>query len=559
MRRARTFGLTGLLLVALGGTAAAQAPLRVYVAPDLAVDRGAVRAMLEADLERPVTLVETAAAPGELLLVEAPGDELRVTYRSPEGHRIERRLPDAPGDPVERTRTVALVAINLARDESLEILQLLARDAQAPTAAAAPPPVVEVPATEAPSVGAPVARVPEPEVPVAATAPAPVPELRDSPRQLWFGADFAPGVGFSTFYRGRDRRAVSLGFLGAWTGQLDGVAVSLGVDVVTGDARGLQAAAGGAYVQRDLEGFQTAAGAAIVRGDVRGAQVAAGLSLSTGDVEGLQIAAGAAWTHGDLDGLQAAAGLGWVEGDLEGVQLASLGMVRGDLVGVQAGPVNIVRGGAMGAQLGIVNYAGGNVRGTQIGLINVAGGRVHGAQLGLLNIAEEADWGIGAVSLYRRARTQLRIGVDTDTNLRLELHHGSRYLRSILVAGLTPTNGGRLRVGPGFGGRIPLGRVVELSLGILGQALIPFAEDDPTPDLMVEGRGGLSFRVTEDFAIFATFALQAQLSWRDVPLDGVGRLGAATPENDPELAEIRESGSPLASVSPLITVGVELF
>lgn len=52
----------------------------------------------------------------------------------------------------------------------------------------------------------------------------------ESPR-VWFGADFAPYVGSSSRYRGRETRALSGGVIGAYSGALEGLGLSIGLNI----------------------------------------------------------------------------------------------------------------------------------------------------------------------------------------------------------------------------------------------------------------------------------------------------------------------------------------
>lgn len=578
MSRPLALPLRVLVLAALAAPGAlhaqpAPAPLALYVAPDLAVDRGALRESLASELGRAVALVDTAAAPGELLLVEAPADELRVTYRSGPGHRIERRLPDAPGDPVERTRMVALVAAHLARDESLEILALLA--AAQPAAATAPGVGEETPAAATPTeetapmdlddveAGAPATRtteatLTEPEPPAPSASPLRLPPLRDpGPRTVSMGADLAPGLGSSTFFRGRDRRHFSLGVFGAWSGAIEGAALSGGVDVVTGNVSGAQLAGIGSYADGTVEGLQAGGAGAVVRGDLEGVQLAGGAAIAWRDLLGVQASAGLAMTRGSLRGVQNASLLALVHGDVTGMQAATVSWTGGTLRGAQVGMLNFI-GEGIGAQVGLLNVSAGDVQGAQLGLVNVARGRVRGAQLGLVNVAEDADVGLGFVNVYRDSRRRLRLTADSDAVLRAELHHGSRLLRSIVTVGAPLTDERSLRAGWGLGGRLTVSPGIELTLDALVLGLFPLAEQDATPDLLTELRASVVVGVSDSVALVFGAALQTQLSWRRTPLGGVGRITRTRLDGTPpELAGTLD-GQPFAFASPLLSVGLEL-
>ncbi len=200
----------------------------------------------------------------------------------------------------------------------------------------------------------------------------------------------------------------------------------------------------------------------------------------------------------------------------------------------------------------------GDVRGAQVGLVNVARGRVRGAQVGLINVADDADLGVGIVNAYRESRRRLRLMLDSDAVLRGELHHGSRYLRSILVLGAPLTSDRQLRAGWGLGARLTLGRGVELALDALALGLFPLVGQEATPDLLTELRASVTVEVSESVALVVGAALQTQLSWRAQPLGGVGRLyRTRLDELTGEPVESLES-EPASFVSPLLSVGLEL-
>lgn len=207
---------------------------------------------------------------------------------------------------------------------------------------------------------------------------------------------------------------------------LSGAQLAVGANLVGGHAHGLQFAAGANLVGGDLRGIQGAAGANIAGGDVHGAQLAAGGNLARGDLHGLQSASGGNVTLGNGRGLQAAAGFNWLGGDLHGAQFAA--------------GFNGTRGAASGAQLGVVNYAG-ELHGLQLGVVNTTGVN-HGLQLGIINISDEDDGvQLGLIS-YARKNGQLKLAVygneTTPANIGVKI--GGHRIYTLLAIGLRPEN-----------------------------------------------------------------------------------------------------------------------
>jgi hypothetical protein len=323
-----------LLALALGwGAAAAWPPavahaqeqsgpvgLVVDLDPQLRIDSARIRDAIAQELGAAVTFDRDA--PGGTVHVQQEGPRVVVWFDSPSGHH-EGRSFELPPDPEQAVRDIALLAVNVARDQASAFV--------VPTA---PPPGPDA----APRAGA--------RARGAACVAA-------GPR-LPIGLDFAPFVGISSSPGWRSStRIVSLGAIGTLSGGVDGVA-----------------AAGVANIEEEsLCGGAFAGVANVVGGPVHGGEVAGVLNVSAGPVRGAQIA-------GVINLATAATG---------GAQIAGVANVTGGTVtGAEVSGVLNTAAEVRGAQIGSVNVATGAVHGVQIGVVNVA--ETADFSLGVVNV-----------------------------------------------------------------------------------------------------------------------------------------------------------------------------
>lgn len=282
------------------------------------LDASALRAMLSAELGRPVVLEHEPAPPalgGSVTISYRRGPrELTVSWDS--GESTLTRVVTAPDDPERILRESTLLAGNLARQQIDDLFPL----APAPTPPAGPPQASPPPA---PAPVAPAAPALEPEV-------WPVTAGLFYPLATHYGrADVSSNFDFNVIY-GR-------------VGSIDGAQLG-GVNVVhrrqgpTPSMVGLQIG----YVGN------------IVRGSVHGIQLGGLFDYVEHDTDGLQVALSGNFTGRTLRGVQAAGAFNRA-GAVMGAQLALVN-VAGDVDGMQVGLVNIAR----------------NMRGVSVGLLNVA-------------------------------------------------------------------------------------------------------------------------------------------------------------------------------------------
>ncbi|HEU4533623.1 MAG TPA: hypothetical protein VFS00_05880, partial [Polyangiaceae bacterium] len=289
--------------LALAGVARAEGPPLVLVTEghdDEAAER--LRAALERELGRPVVRGASAAEDEEAVVVtkRSAGRDVHVAYVAPGGRRLERSLR-VQDDPERAEGEVALLAGNLARDESASL-------------------IASLPPGGAPAAGA--------------KAPAAKPnefscKTRKGP-EVALGGDFAPYLGLSTLPAGRAAsRRVSLNLVG-------------------GLSRGTSAFEGAGVVNLDTEfvcGFQGAGAANYVGGPVRGVQGAGAVNVALGSIEGVQGAGAVNVAVRTVQGVQGAGGLNFAGRGFKGVQ--------------GAGGVNVTFGAFRGLQgAGGLNVAG---------------------------------------------------------------------------------------------------------------------------------------------------------------------------------------------------------
>lgn len=520
-----------------GAAVPAPDPL-VLTVPEGVADAEALARALRSELGLEIELDAGDGRGAIRLRIErTPSGELRLELTRPDRAPLVRDL-DPPSDPRERTVAIALVAANLVRDESVEILALLAVEAPADPEEAPPEPAVPDPEPE-----------PEPR--------APEPERELVPAAI----DFAPGLGFSTATLGRDRRYFSFGILGALMGELQGASLDAGVDIVLGPMAGLQIAGlvgvtertygaqlGGllALSTEETVGLQLGVVAAVTVRDLDVAQLA-GFGVVGGRMRGGQLGALAAVTMGDVAGFQigtvAVAGA-----NLAGAQLGLVNVVGATGEGLQLGGVNVVSGTMRGAQLGVVNTAGAGAEGLQLGVVNVTTGTHRGVQIGLVNIADDADAGIGLVSIYPNGRTHLRAMGDTGGLLTANLVHGGRVTHSILSVGAQPFQQRAAAViGLGTGARITFDEdLLHLDIEYLTHVVLDDNVGARGPDFLFELRLLFGVRIIEGFAAIA--GISYQLLMQGDPLAGGlgGPVGLTT-------------FTPTLSGWPVLTAGVELF
>jgi hypothetical protein len=324
-------GLLLLLLLVCPRLASADERTVLLLVHGDELPREQLRDRIAAELNRPVALAgATTSADGGVVTVtyRRAKRELAVTWDGPKRGTVSR-VVSAPSATDDVVRDAAMLAGNLARDESEDLVT--------------PPPL---PAPSAPAT-APPAPVPPPS---ATETAAPNPPPKEN--------------------RPHDREDVTLGVFYPFATNLGRpwVRTSFDLNLVFGRIG-------------QLDGFQLGGLNLVARADGRG----------TGDASGIQIGWLANIDSGKAAGLQVGYYFNYVGKSFEGAQVSLLvNRTGGDVTGVQTALVLNTTGGAMnGLQIASLNLAG-DVTGAQLGLINV-GRKVNGAMIGLVNVADDVD------------------------------------------------------------------------------------------------------------------------------------------------------------------------
>jgi hypothetical protein len=263
-------------------TAQAETPappvsLVVELEPGSRVELAKLRAAISEELGTAVLL--EPGAKGGTLVVRQGEDRVVVSFDRPDGRHDGRDFP-LDGDPERAVRDIALLAGNVARDQTAPFVL------QAPAAPEAPAP-----------------EEPEPVATPRAPASKPAPCDATEPHAK-FGVDFLPYLGTSVLEVPRSSiRGISLGAVGSLSGRMKGLSMNgvFGVDtsalcgaqlsgvvnVVAGSMRGAQLA-GAANVASTVSGAQLAGAVNVASADVSGAQVSP-INVAAGRVKGAQI------------------------------------------------------------------------------------------------------------------------------------------------------------------------------------------------------------------------------------------------------------------------------
>jgi len=415
------------------------------------LDPEAIRAAIELELKRPVTLAKITrpegadASAGASLSVAVHGDKTAtVSYREDNGLTRSRSIP-LPQDRARVPEVIALLSGNLSRDEAAELLASLAakRDAEAAPPPAGTTPEAPGPPAPAPAPAAPPSAPPKPKAKAAEHAASKQgrgpdsAELQRAPYPL-FDLTLAHPLGVLP----HTERYVLNGELGLFYGRVGAVeGAAINVMVLRTD--------------RDVRGTSFGTFYNDTGGTTYGA-TASGLINRGQDVTGA-IFGGIATFHRDLIGC-AGAGISDFGRDVEGCTIAGVISSARDFSGFQfAGLVNHARY-VDGVQLaGLTNIAA-RVRGMQIGVVNIAGD-VEGMQLGVVNVARHVSGAsVGVISVAGNERVQPVLWGSTfmPVNLALKFQLGLLYTQ---FGGGISTNDDTYIFEAGLGMHIPVGPV----------------------------------------------------------------------------------------------------
>lgn len=379
--------------------------LRVVVdAAKAGLDSYTVQRAIESELGVIVHGDEHPNVVGTLRVVATGPDALTMEYTGNDGRRNSRTV-GLPAEAAKRIETVALVAGNLARDETGQLIEeLRPPEPLVDSAAALPPKAAPEPTPAAAPASAPAANVEakqSPPEPVAKSAAEPsAPELEYEPVNLAVFSPIAlypsaPELEFSgqlgLFYSdvGRVRGGSVTGLAARVRYGFQGAQVSGLANFTDGASQGASIAGAVQVLRGDLAGASVSGIGTYSEGSLAGAEVAGWLSLRRGNASGVQVSGLVNFAH-EVSGVQLAGGANLARGECSGAQVSGIGNLARSASGLMlTGGLNLVTETLTGAQVSTMNVAQ-SVEGIQIGLVNVAR-RVHGLQLGLVNVAEEVD------------------------------------------------------------------------------------------------------------------------------------------------------------------------
>ena len=439
---------------------------------------------------------------GTLNVVATGPDTLTMEYVGNDGRRNSRTVK-LPAAAEKRIETVALVAGNLVRDETGQLIEELRPPPAAATAgetSAAEPPA-SPPAAPAPSATATAApkKQPAPAEPKPAPAPADAtPELEFVPVNFSF---FSP---LALYSNSRELEvAGELGFVYSDLGRVHGGSLTVFVNRVRYGFQGARVAGLVNLTSGASQGALVSGLAALQRGDLTGASVAGLGHYSEGNLTGVEVSGLASVRQGKATGVQlsgafnaahevtggAVAGFANLARNTTGFQVAGFGNATRSATGLMlSGSLNFATESVAGVQLSTVNVAQ-SIRGLQLGVVNVAR-RVEGVQLGLVNVAEEVDGAsVGLIPLagngYQRFVTWTTPGL-ASVNVAGKFGIGPVY--TLVGMGFDQVDGEK-RYMPtfGVGAQWELGPV-QLSLDGLYQSTEPTTvSDEQNPDEEQEG------------------------------------------------------------------------
>ena len=397
----------------------------------------AVLAEIAGELGATIHPTTMAEASDRHLVISIRGHKASITFTEPQGHSVGRTI-ELPEDESLAMETMALLASNLVRNEAAELLEELARKAEAARSTAEltesdDEELDSLPAPELsgdgeqPAEGAtegkpqPLEGRPTPP-PAEASKPAPpagnvAPKLIDTELNLslWHPIALYPDSHLRRFH-------IELGFAYSRIGALDGLLATLGVAKVDHGARGLAVSIFGSWVDGDSSGLIGSGLAHFGTGKFVGVQATGIVALQLGPnadsgwgdfvqgahFEGFQAGGLVNYVAGDMFGVQSTGALNTVTGQLKGVQASTVNLVGEGFDGIQFGVVNLdwfkrAADGSVsrGVQAGIVDAAASDFEGAQVGAANTVAGRFNGAQFGVANIvsADSNSTQVGVVNI----------------------------------------------------------------------------------------------------------------------------------------------------------------
>ncbi len=310
-----------------------------------------------------------------------------------------------------------------------------------------------------------------------------------------------PNLGTYFDESGLCRFKQSYNILAGYVGEVNGLEVGLGVNVI----------------RYDLTGFQFAGIANIVGGEVSGWQISTGANVVAGNFKGAQTSYLVNSTWGNFIGIQASTGVNIVKSKFRGFQLAPVNIIADTLLGCQIGAINITSKPAMGTQFSaVMNYSpevnrlqystflniSGENFAPQIGLVNVTKTQ-NNLQLGLFNFADTVPGiSIGFLSFVKNGFTHLDYSLNGNAFSSVKFITGTWKFYNVISASFRPDKEPDFTAGYGFGSYFKLWKVFGLNYDLTASQVFENNTFSFSNNLLAQLNLNLNFSVAKHFTFY---------------------------------------------------------
>jgi hypothetical protein len=317
-----------------------------------------------------------------------------------------------------------------------------------------------------------------------------------------------PNVGTYFNESGMCRFKQSYNVFAGYVGEVDGLEVGLGVNII----------------RYDLTGVQVSGVANIVGGEVSGWQLSTGANVVVGNFKGAQTASVANTTWGNFNGIQASTGVNLVKSKLRGFQIAPVNLVVDTLLGTQIGVVNICAKPVVGTQFSaLVNFAPqvnslqystflnitGENNAPQIGVMNVSKNQKN-LQLGLFNFADTISGiSIGFLSFVKKGFTHLDYSLNLDAFSSIKFKTGTWKFYNIISTSFRPDNEPDFAIGYGFGSHFDIWKMFGINYDITASQIFENNTFFLNNNTLAQLNLNLNFRIAKHFSLYAGGQLNA--------------------------------------------------
>lgn len=310
-----------------------------------------------------------------------------------------------------------------------------------------------------------------------------------------------PNMGTYFEESGLCRFKQSYNLLAGYVGEVYGLEVGLGVNVI----------------RYDLDGVQFAGIANIVGGEVSGWQISTGANVAIGNSKGVQTAVISNTTWGNFIGIQASTGVNLVKSKFRGFQIAPVNIILDTSLGCQIGGVNILSKPCVGTQFSAIlnvapinkklqystflNITGQNYA-PQIGVINVSNQQSN-LQLGLFNFADTVSGiSIGFLSFVNNGFTYLDYSLNRDIFSSIKFKTGTWKFYNIISASFRPDKESDFAIGYGFGSYFKVWEMFGINYDLTTSHVFENNTFNQNLNLLSQFNLNLNFSVAKHFTIY---------------------------------------------------------